>query len=315
MDLSVIIVNYNTRVLLLDCLASVYATVSPLLVEIFVIDNASTDGSVAAVQEAFPGVRCIANTCNLGFARANNLAIRAASGRYLMLLNSDAQLTPSAAATIVSFMDANRDVAICGGQLLNRDGSLQNSIANCPTLATELFSKSLLRRLFPARYPGKEARFSQPVEVESIIGACMVVAKEAVDRVGMLDERFFFFFEETDWCLQMKDSGWRVMFHPAARIYHLQGQSAKRVNVGARIEYWRSRYLYFRKHRSIAACFLLRCGLVMRLILSLTGQLATALFSANSRSRLRINATLLCWHLSGCPSSWGINGGMTGVTE
>jgi GT2 family glycosyltransferase len=135
----------------------------------------------------------------------------------------------------------------------------------------------------------------------------MVVSKEAVDRVGMLDEAFFFFFEETDWCLSMKKSGFRVMFHPGARIFHLQGQSAKRVNVAARIEYWRSRYTYFRKHGSFAVCAMLRAGLVARLFLSIIGQLLGAPFSCNARSRLRLNAALLCWHIARCPSSWGIS--------
>jgi len=307
MDLSVIIVNYNTRKLLLDCLASVFSTVPPLNFEIFVVDNASTDGSVEAVKAAFPEVACICNSVNLGFARANNLAVTQSSGKYLMLLNTDAILTPTATATIIGYMDKNPDVGVCGGQLLNSDGSLQNSIANYPTLATELFSKSLLRRMFPQKYPGKESSFEQPVEVESIIGACMVVSKEAVDQVGMLDESFFFFFEETDWCLAMKKNCWRVMFHPGAHVYHLQGQSAKRVNVAARIEYWRSRYTYFRKHESVAAFFLLRSGLIARLMLSIIGQLLTCLFSRNARSRLRVNAVILFWHIAGCPTSWGIS--------
>ncbi len=201
MDLSIIIVNRNTKELLLACIESVYATAPPLSFELLLVDNASSDGSVVDVRHSFPDIRCIENDRNLGFAKANNIAIRQAQGRYVVLLNTDTVLTPLALATIVDFMDRNQKVAICGGQLLNGDGSLQNSIANVPTLATELLNKSLLRLLFPKRYPGKESRFNHPVEVESVVGACMVVAREAIDRVGLLDEAYFFFFEETDWCL------------------------------------------------------------------------------------------------------------------
>ncbi len=308
MDLTFVIVNRNTRDLLLSCISSIYSTVSSLSFEIFVVDNGSSDRSLEGVREAFPEVCCIENDRNIGFARANNQAILQASGRYIVLLNTDAVLTSSAIATITSFMDNNRDVAICGGQLLNSDGSLQNSIANYPTLATELLSKSLLRRMFPKRYPGKEVIFEKPVEVETIIGACMVVSKKAIDQAGILDEAFFFFFEETDWCLSMKKSGWRVFFHPEARIYHLQGQTAKKVNVAARVEYWRSRYTYFRKHHSMATRLLLATGLMVRLIVSVVGQLLAAPVSRNARSRLCVNSNLLAWHLQGCPASWGLTG-------
>jgi len=305
-DLSVIIVNRNTRDLLLACIDSIYATVPPLSFEIWVVDNASSDGSVEAVRRAFSDARCIENDRNLGFAGANNMAMRQAHGRYMVLLNTDAVLTPAALATIVAFMDSNRNVAICGGQLLNEDGSLQNSIANVPTLATELVNKSLLRKMFPKRYPGKENRFEHPADVESIIGACMVVAREAIDKVGLLDEAYFFFFEETDWCLSMKKNGWRVFFHPHAHIYHLQGRTAKNNIVAARIEYWRSRYIFFRKHYSPAVLFFLAAGLVIKLGISVLLQLISSLVSSSARTKLRVNVSLLAWHLLCCPASWGL---------
>ncbi len=306
LDLSIIIVNRNTRDLVLTCIESIYETVPQLSFEIFLVDNASDDGSVAAVLDRFPAVHAIGNDRNLGFARANNQAIRKATGRFVVLLNTDTVLTSSALALIVEYMDSNPDVTICGGQLLNRDGSLQNSIANLPTLATELLNKSLLRRLNPRRYPGKEHRFDQPVEVESIIGACMVVRREAIEGAGLLDETYFFFFEETDWCLAMKKKGGRVFFHPEARIYHLQGETAKKNLVAARIEYWKSRYTYFRKHYSASTFILLRSGLFAKLCCSVVLQLAGSLASSSARARLRVNAAILFWHLLGCPAGWGL---------
>lgn len=306
MDLSIIIVNRDTKELLLACIASIYATVPPLIFEIWLVDNGSSDGSIDAVRQSFPQVFCIENSRNLGFAKANNQAIRHAHGRYIVLLNTDTVLTPTALATISGFMDKNRDAAICGGQLLNRDGSLQNSIANFPTLATELLNKSLLRRLFPRRFPGKEYRFEKPQPVESIIGACMVVRREAIEKVGLLDESFFFFFEETDWCLSMKEKGWLVFFHPLARIFHLRGETAKKNNTAARIEYWRSRYTFFRKHYSSVILVLLATGLIVKLSVSLLIQLMACPVSRVARTRLGINTRLLLWHLLGCPVGWGL---------
>jgi GT2 family glycosyltransferase len=305
-DLSIIIVNRNTKDLLLACIGSIYTTIHTLLFEIWVVDNASSDGSVDATRRTFPEVRCIENDRNLGFAKANNQAISQAQGRYVVLLNTDTVLMQSAIATIVDFMARNQKVAICGGQLLNGDGSLQNSIANLPTLATELLNKSLLRLMFPKRYPGKEIRIDHPVEVESVIGACMVVAKEAIDRVGLLDEAYFFFFEETDWCLLMKKNGWSIFFHPQAHIFHLQGRTAKKNIVAARIEYWKSRYIFFRKHYHPAFLILLRIGLVTKLGISVVLQLISSLVSSSARARLRVNVSLLVWHLLCCPAGWGL---------
>lgn len=307
MDLSIIIVNRNTKKLLIDCLSSIYRTVPPLVFEVFVVDNASTDGSMEAIKSAFPGVVCIENGKNLGFASANNQAIRLSKGRNIALLNTDTVLTPGALETIVEFMDANAHAGISGGQLLNADGSLQNSIANIPTLSTELLNKSLLKLLFPKKYPGKKTRFENPAEVESIIGACMVVSRKAIEKAGMLDESFFFFFEETDWCLAMKKAGFRVFFIPEARIYHLQGQTAKKNLAASRVEYWRSRYIFFRKRRSTLSNAVLYAGLVLRLSVSIALQAPASLVSAKTREKLAINLNLLIWHIAGRPSSWGLS--------
>lgn len=306
MDISLVIVNRNTKELLLACLESVYRTLPPLSFEVWVVDNGSSDGSIEAVRSRFPAVLCVENKGNLGFARANNQAIRQASGRYVVLLNSDTVLTPSALEILAGYLDQHEDVAICGGQLLNGDGSLQNSIANFPTLATELLNKSLLRRLFPKRYPGKEHRFHHPVQVETIIGACMVVRREAIQRFGMLDESFFFYMEETDWCLTMKKNGLKVFFHPEARIYHLQGQTAKTRATAARIEFWTSRYLFFRKNYPPVMEMLLRAGLLAKLSVSLLMQCVGAPFSRKNRGRCAVNLRILHWHLLGRPAGWGL---------
>jgi GT2 family glycosyltransferase len=310
MDASIIIVNWNTKELLINCLNSVYGTVKTLAFEVLVVDNGSSDGSVEAIKTLFPGVRLIENKKNLGFAKANNQALRQMNGQYAVLLNSDAVLTDGAVETIIRFMDENNKIGICGGQLLNADGSKQNSIANSPTLATELLNKSLLRRLFPRKYPGKEHDFKEPIEVESIVGACMVVRKEAINDVGLLDESYFFFLEETDWCLNMRKRGWKVFHHPDAKIYHLQGQSAGKVNVRARIEYWRSRYTFFKKNYGSVSLNILRLGLILKVFISMfmlsIVYAASLLLSKKVRERLNLYSVLIAWHFKGTPSEWGL---------
>jgi GT2 family glycosyltransferase len=312
-DISIIIVNLNTNKLLLDCIVSIYDTVPPLRFEIYVVDNASTDGSVEAVKASFPDVVCLKNDRNLGFAKANNIAICRSSGRFVVLLNTDTLLTPSALSLITGYMDLHSDIGICGGQLINADGTLQNSIANIPSLATELLNKSLLRRMFPKSHPGKEHRFDMPTEVESIIGACMVVSRKALDVVGLLDEEYFFFFEETDWCLSMKRNGFKVMFHPDACIYHLQGQTAKKFSSAAKIEYWKSRYIFFRKHSSLLIRACLVSGVLFKLLLSIMFQIPASFASEKHRSRLKINSDILFWHIKGCPDECGLSCRQEGV--
>lgn len=302
---SFVIVNWNTRALLQKCLESIRRTVKKNSFEVWVVDNASSDDSVQMAGKRFPEARLVRNAENLGFARANNIALKRISGRYAVLLNSDTVLKKNAIDTLVDCMDRHPRAGVGGGSLLNEDGSRQNSIANFPTLATELLNKSLLRRLFPKRFPGKEHIPTGPVQVESVVGACMIVRKTAMDEVGLLDEDYFFFLEETDWCLRFKKKGWDVIHNPDAEIYHLRGGSARKVPVWARTEYWRSRYIFFRKNRGRLSCTLLKAGLITKLALGfvLTGLLNfMTLFSGERlRSRLRLYAALLSWHLRGCP--------------
>ena len=249
MDLSVIIVNWNTKDLVCQCLDSLYQKVKKIEMEIFVVDNGSMDGSGAAVRERFPEVNLIENPINLGFAKANNQAMRLSKGKYLLLLNPDTQIKEGAIERLFSFMNAHPEAGIVGAQLLNSDGSKQNSIANFPSLATELLNKTLLRWFFPEKFPGKERDYLDPIKVDSVIGACMMVKRNAVEQVGLLDEEYFLFLEETDWCYRMKRAGWEIYHIPQAEIFHFQGKSAGAEKEKARIEYYRSRYYFFKKNR------------------------------------------------------------------
>lgn len=305
LELSFIIVNWNTKDLTLAALRSIVDTAGGYRHEVFVVDNGSTDGSPEAILKAYPHVSLISNKCNVGFARGVNQALEQVKGRYIVLLNSDARLTKGAVEAFVNFMEENPDVGITGGQLLNEDGTKQNSIAPRPTLATELTNKRLLRLFFPRRYPGKEKSYASPIEVESLVGACLCVRHEAIEEVGGLDEGYFFFLEETDWCLRMRERGWRVVFVPAATIFHLQGQSAAAARAEAKIEFYRSRYRFFSKWYGERVAQILRVGLVVRLLCEVIAN-GLLFWHRGHRKRWSTYWLLLLWHLRGCPADQGL---------
>jgi GT2 family glycosyltransferase len=301
MDISIIIVNWNTRDLLQKCLESIYKTIHDISYEIICVDNASTDGSAAMLQEKHPQVRLIQNEENRGFGAANNQAMLVMKGRYALLLNSDAVLTENALRELFTFMEAQSDAAMACGQLLNADGSKQNSIASFPNLLTLLTNTSLLEYLFPNRYPSKRYSHDKPIEVDSCIGACLLVRRRAIEDVGMFDERYFFFFEETDWAYQMKEAGWKVFHVPAAFIYHMQGQSIGR-DIKSRIEFYRSRYQFFRKWKSRLYFILLSIVIFLRLCINWLLTAAANIFSLGMNRELRnkffVYSRLILWHLS-----------------
>jgi hypothetical protein len=309
-DISFIIVNWNTREILIDCLNSIYKTVTDIDSEIYVVDNNSTDGSQDAVKNGFPDVKLIENSTNTGFAHANNQALSVMQGRFAVLLNSDAVLQEGAIKSLLDFMNNTPKVGIAGVQLLNKDGSRQNSIDNFPSLETEIFNKSILRLIFPNRYPGKGRVYHNPIEVDSVIGACLMARKEAIDAVGLLDEDYFIFLEETDWCFRMHKKGWKIYHVPDARVFHLSGHSKKKTPGESQIEYYKSLYKFFRKNKDSVSYLTLRilkpCKLLINLFLNILGNLITLFQSKKLRNRLLKYYTLLMWHLLLCPDSMGI---------
>lgn len=310
MDLSVIIVTRNTVEEVCAAIHSVYAGGESVSKEVIVVDNGSRDGTSRVIEKEYPEVRLLTLDRNAGYARAVNLGAAGAKGEFLLLLNSDARLDPGALEIALKEMRSRSRSGIAGAQLLNEDGSPQNSIANFPGLATELLNKSLLRRLFPRRFPGKERHYTEPITVETVVGAFFLVRRCLWDELGGLDERFFFFFEETDFCLQARKRGWDVLHLPSVRVWHQQGKSANKQSAAARIEYWRSRYAYFRKNHPAGTVALLRIGLQFRLLGDLAGALLltglTLGQSARWRERLRVRGAVLAWHARGCPETGGL---------
>jgi GT2 family glycosyltransferase len=309
-DVSIIIVSWNTKEFLLSCMKLVFEKEQGISGEIIVVDNGSRDGSASEVKRVFPSIHLIENEKNLGFAKAVNQGLQKASGRYILLLNPDTRVKHGAIKQLLSFMDSHFETGVAGAQLLNSDGSKQNSIANFPSLATELLNKRFLRWLFPKRFPGKERNYSEPVEVDSVIGACMMVRREALDQVGFLDEDYFLFLEETDWCFRMKRAGWKIYHVPQAEVYHFQGKSAETERKRARVEYYRSRYHFFKKNKGSLQWVILLVGLLIRLGFELLSMAVASLiifFAIKDwRKKLAIYTYLFWWHLKLCPEDMGL---------
>lgn len=302
-DVTVIIVNWNTSALLVECLARVVATVRELSYEVFVVDNASTDDSVEKVRERFPEVHLIVNPRNEGYAAACNQALGQMKGRYALLLNTDALLMDGAVTALFDFMEETPTAGMACGQLRHPDGRPQNSVAPFPSWSTLLTSEAFMKVFFPSRFPGKGRMETHPVEVDSCIGACMMVRKTAMNRVGLFDERYFFFFEETDWALRMHRGGWKVFFVPAAQVIHSQGQSVG-PGVASRKLFYRARYAYFGKWhpKSTGLVFVvIFLRLLINTLLTSLGVLLTLGLSGGLRRRLGVYLRLIAWHLAGCP--------------
>lgn len=266
--LSVIIVNWNARELLRRCLAHLHPAIDGLDAEVFVVDNASQDGSAAMVDEEFPWALLIENQENLGFARANNQAIRLSTGEYILLLNSDTFVRPDTIAQMLSFMQAHPEAGMSGCKLFYADGSLQPSCSNFPTLLTELSGAFYLDRLFPrSRLFGKYLMtywdYDDVREVDAIIGAFMLIRRRAIDEVGLMDEGFFMYSEEVDWCYRFKQAGWKVYYVPHAEAIHLWGGSSRQLEVKMFVQMYRSRVAFFRKHHGRFAAILVKSLLAL----------------------------------------------------
>jgi GT2 family glycosyltransferase len=257
-DLSVVIANWNTAALLKECLASLTSSSFDGLLEIIIVDNASSDGSVAMVRQEFPSVRLIENNCNPGFARANNQGITESGGRYILLLNSDTVMPSGALAGLVEFMRQHPDAGACSPRLVRVDGKPQEfAFGDDPTLPYLLRRggyRLLLRRAL------HDWNTDQVREVDWVSGACLLVRRQAIDQVGLLDENIFMYFEDNDWCLRMRLKGWRIYYNPTVSITHVGSQSLAQ-NPAARHAYYRSLDHFYAKHYGVFARLLLRVAL------------------------------------------------------
>jgi GT2 family glycosyltransferase len=268
-DLSVIIVSWNVRDLLRRCLVSLSAEppeASHLQTEIVVVDNGSTDGSVELVRDEFPRVTLIANPDNIGFAAGNNQGIGVAQGRYLLLLNPDTEAIGDALSRLVQYLDTHPDVGLVGPQLLHTDGQIQSSRRRFPTAATFFFESTWLTPLAPSSILRRYYVLDQPddavLDVDWVTGAAMLTRREVVVQVGGMDESFFMYSEELDWCRRIKAAGWRVVYCPAAQIVHHVGKSSEQALPARHINFHRSKIRYAHKYHGRTTATLLRLFLL-----------------------------------------------------
>lgn len=246
MKLSVVIVSWNTADILRQCLESVFAHPPAAPFDVWVVDNASTDGTVAMVQQQFPQVNLLTNPHNVGFATANNQAMRQATGDYVLLLNPDTIVHAGALQTLVHFLDTHPQTGACGARLLNADGTLQHSCYPSPTLGRELL------RMFHldgrVRYHMEQWPTDQPRPVEALLGACILARRNLVEAIGWMDESFFMYSEEIDLCYRIARAGWQLHWVPQAEIVHLGGQSTRQVKTEMFLRLYQGKLHYMRKH-------------------------------------------------------------------
>jgi GT2 family glycosyltransferase len=252
---SIILVNYNTGGLLRQCLESLFESNGEVPSEVIVVDNASKDESIRMLQGRFPEVRVIVNRENLGFSKANNQGIRTSAGRYVLLLNPDTLVQPKAVETLIGFLDEHPDVGVVGAKLLNEDMTIQAGSKAFPTLVTAFFGKqSLMTRWFPNNPLTRRylvclfEDHSRPFEVDSVGGAALMIRRETIEDVGMLDEGYFMYWEDVDWCYRVKRRGWKVYYHPHAPIIHLEGRSSNQRDPKLITAYHKGVFRLFRKH-------------------------------------------------------------------
>ncbi|MBI4053812.1 MAG: glycosyltransferase family 2 protein [Candidatus Doudnabacteria bacterium] len=248
MDLSIIIVNYNTRDLLQRCLRSVFASITNYSYEVIVSDNGSSDGSVDLVKEFFPQVKLLENRSNLGFSKANNLAIKISQGRYVLLLNSDTEVNPNTFQQSMAYLEKHAEVGILGCKVLLPDATLDPACRRrFPTPANAFLRLFGLKRFSDYNVSGDVNR---EMEVDAVMGAYLLIRRSVIERVGLLDEDFFMYGEDLDWCFRVKTAGYKVVYYPGAKITHFKYGSSQKVPDRTIRFAHQAMEVFYRKHYS-----------------------------------------------------------------
>jgi N-acetylglucosaminyl-diphospho-decaprenol L-rhamnosyltransferase len=287
-DLTISIVSLNTRDLLAACLRSVF-TSRGVAFEVHVIDNGSTDGSAETVARDFPAVSLVRNQSNRGFAAANNIAVNQATGRYVLLLNPDTEIGPDALRAMVAFMDAHPAAGICGPKINFPDGRFQSCGYRFPTLLSEVQQSKAVGRLMRAVVgPASSVAVEHNAfEVDWVDGACLLIRRDVVEQVGPLDEQYFLYAEELDWCFCVRKAGWSVYAVPSVSIVHHQGQSSAQMSDFSLAYLIETRLRFYRKHYGLLSA-------ITTSLVYVAGCLRQ--FSRNRhRETVKLRATLRWW--------------------
>jgi N-acetylglucosaminyl-diphospho-decaprenol L-rhamnosyltransferase len=284
-DVGVVIVNWNTRDLLRECLTSLAASDLAIIRRVIVVDNASTDGSAGMVRAEFPSVEVIDNPVNGGFSQANNLGLKVLGfgaaerdahplmlPRYALLLNPDTVLPPDALRLMIERMDSEPEIGIMGPRLVMRNGKLDLACRRSfPTPEISLWRMTGLSKLFPksrlfGRYNMTYLDEHLETEVDCVVGAFMLVRREAIEQVGLLDEAFWMYGEDIDWAFRIKQAGWKVLYYPRVTVLHVK-RAASRLNPRARLEFQRASLIFYRKHYAATTPRLLHFAILIGLLL------------------------------------------------
>ena len=308
-DLSIIIVSYKVKELLINCLKSIYRQESDLNFEVIVVDNCSKDGSVKMVRELFPETKLLENKQNLGFAHANNQGFFQSNGRNILFLNPDTVVLPGAFKKTVRFIDQHPEIGVVGCKILNPDGSLQYSCRSFPNLLNYFLESTFLYKIFPGnrivgRFYMTHFEYDLTEEVDVILGAFLLIKREVLKEVGKFDERFFIYSEETDLCYRVRKAGKKVLFFPEAEIIHYGGSSTSFDSMGMVQQEHKSRFLFMRKyHKPLAvwsSVIVIFLGVILRFILwSLVTGYCVAFDKkklASARKKMSTFGHLLGWY-------------------
>ncbi|CAG7647703.1 N-acetylglucosaminyl-diphospho-decaprenol L-rhamnosyltransferase [Paenibacillus solanacearum] len=267
MDLSIIVVNYNTRELTLNCLESIFDSETCFKYEVVLVDNHSTDSSVDAILNQYPDIKLICNHVNLGYSKANNQGICMAQGRYILLLNSDTIVQRYTLETMIRFMDHNLSVGAAGCKIILPDGSLDRACRRgFPTPSASFYYAFGISKLFPSisrfnQYQLSHLDPDKDYPVDCLVGAFMMVRRKVIEQVGLLDEEFFMYGEDIDWCYRIKQARWGIYYYPYTHIVHYKGASSRRKPLKIIYEFHRAMFLFHKKHFRKKYSFLIN-GLV-----------------------------------------------------
>ncbi len=309
MDVSIIVVAWNVRKLLYDCLKSVYDETKGIEFEVIYVDNASEDGTVEMVQKEFPEARIIENDENKGFIKANNQGIEIANGRYVLLLNSDTIVLDNAIAKTIKFADEHPRTALVGCRVLNPDRTLQRTCSMYHSALNMLLSATYLYKIFPrSRFFGREQMtwwdFNDTREVEVVYGCFSLVRKEAIDQVGLMDPTYFVYGDDPDWCYRFHKAGWKVMFTPEPVIIHYGGQNTKHMSREFRLQLSGSILIFTKKHKGTFAFYLTRIFQALFFLQRVPYWFAVGLIKSNEREKAFYCANTYLLGTFYCLSTW-----------
>ncbi len=274
-DITVIIVNWKVRHLVEQCLDSILSNKEDFNIEIIVVDNDSSDGISEMIMMQYPFVKMIALSSNQGFAKANNLGIKRAKGEFIFLLNPDTKITKGFFSKTVSYLRKNTDIGILGPHILNSDGSLQPSVRRSPDLISQILillklKNILVNNKYLNRYLFKDFDYNKEQIVEQIMGAAMIIRHSLIKKLGLLDESFFLWFEEVDYCKRAKDKNIRIKYLPEAKIIHYGGSSfGQQKTLKKQLMFNKSLLHYFYKHKPVWQWLILVLTLPINIILTI----------------------------------------------